>query len=32
MDGKIDLMKICSICGILKKKTDFYSRNINQKI
>ena len=27
-----DLMKSCSDCGILKMKTDFYFRNINQKL
>ena len=27
-----DLMKRCSDCGILKKKTDFHFRNINQKL
>ena len=26
-----DLMKRCSDFGILKKKTDFYFKNINQK-
>ena len=29
---EIDLMKKCSDCGILKMKTDFYFRNINQKL
>ena len=35
MDDIIDenhLMKRCSDCGILKMKTDFYFRNINQNI
>ena len=27
-----DLMKRCSDCGILKMKTDFDFRNINQKL
>ena len=27
-----DLMKRCSDCGILKMKTDFYFRNIHQKL
>ena len=27
-----DLMKRCSDCGILKMKTHFHSKNINQKI
>ena len=27
-----DLMKRCSDCGILQMKTDFYLRNINQKL
>ena len=27
-----DLMKRCSDCGSLKMKTDFYFRNINQKV
>ena len=31
MDGKIDLMKLCSDCGILKMKTDFCFEKINQK-
>ena len=34
MDNMIEengLMKKCSDCGILKIKTDFYFRNINQK-
>ena len=30
--GENDLMKRCSDCGILKMKTDFYFRNINQKL
>ena len=30
--GGNDLMKRCSDCGILKMKTDFYFRNINQKL
>ena len=28
---EIEVMKICSDCGILKKKTHFYFRNINRK-
>ena len=34
MDDLIEennLMKRCSDCGILKKETDFYFRDINQK-
>ena len=29
---EIDFMKTCSDCGILKMKTDFYFRSINQKL
>ena len=29
---KTDLMNNCSGCGILKKKTDFYFRNIDQNL
>ena len=32
MAGKTDLMKNCSGCGLLKKKTDFYFRNIDQNL
>ena len=35
MDDLIEensLMKKCSDCGILKMKTDFYFRNINEKL
>ena len=35
MDDLIEgngLMKKCSDCGILEMKTDFYFRNINQKL
>ena len=32
MSEENDLMRRCSDCGILKMKTDFYFRNINQKL
>ena len=32
LNEEIDLMKRCSDCGILKLKTEFYFRNINQKL
>ena len=32
INEEIDLMKRCSDCGILKKKTDFCFENINQNL
>ena len=29
--GENEMMKICSKCGVVKPKTDFYFRNTNQK-
>ena len=29
--GENEMMKMCSKCGIVKEKTDFYFRNTNQK-